>query len=91
MGYQGLLPSQAAAAHAMAWLEMGNFGAVRRQKDGRIYVELPNVAGGERRIWVDGEGGGNRTRRKGGQEGKEIKDFQAAIGARTGRGKGQRR
>ncbi len=58
MGYRGQLPSQAAAAHAMAWLEMGDFGAVRRHKDGRIYVELPKAGGGERRIWSQPVPGG---------------------------------
>lgn len=51
MGHPRGFPSQAAAAHAMAWLEMGDFGAVRRHRDGRVYVELPKAGGGERRIW----------------------------------------
>ncbi len=58
MGYRCQFPSQAAAAHAMAWLEMGDFGAVRRHKDGRIYVELPKAGGGERRIWSQPVPGG---------------------------------
>lgn len=48
--------SQSAAAHAMAWLEMGD--SVRRHKDGRIYVELPKAGGGERRIWSQPVPGG---------------------------------
>jgi len=52
--------SPTAAAHAMAWLEMNDFGAVRRHKDGRIYVELPKSSGGERRIWSHPLAGGGR-------------------------------
>jgi hypothetical protein len=64
MGHGGHFPSQAAAAHAMAWLEMGDFGAVRRHKDGRIYVELSKAGGGERRIWSQaGRAGGCRGAR----------------------------
>jgi len=58
MGHRSHFPSQAAAAHAMAWLEMGDFGAVRRHKDGRVYVELPKAGGGERRIWSQPVPGG---------------------------------
>ena len=58
MGRRCRFPSQVAAAHAMAWLEMGDFGAVRRHKDGRIYVELPKAGGGERRIWSQPVPGG---------------------------------
>jgi hypothetical protein len=34
----------------MVWSEMGDFGAVRRHKDGRIYIELPKGEHGKRRI-----------------------------------------
>jgi integrase len=35
----------------MAWAEMADFGAVRRHKDGRTFIELPADRGQKRRIW----------------------------------------
>ncbi|MFQ5515825.1 MAG: tyrosine-type recombinase/integrase [Myxococcota bacterium] len=43
----------------MAWLEMGDFGKVRTHKDGRIYIDLPKAASGERRIWSHPMPGGH--------------------------------
>ena len=47
------------AERVIAWLDMGDFGAVRRHKDGRYFVELPSQGGRKRRIWSQPVPGGH--------------------------------
>jgi integrase len=43
----------------MGWIQMGDFGVVRRHKDGRYFIELPSEKGRKRRIWSLPIGGSN--------------------------------